>query len=114
MARNPKTVHPIVSNGQDNCGSSFNSDPFALGHYGGLGVQVVVANASALNGLLEIQVSNDQVNWSTAITGGSYTLTADGSDHTNVAPQGHLYMRFAYTRTAGDCQLDVSVNLQPI
>jgi hypothetical protein len=110
MAANFFSVSPFIS--AQSLGASFTSSSFSVGEFDRVGLQITVADASSLNGSLQLQASINGTNW--VNVGTATTLTANTSILSDLASPYYKFIRFDYVRTAGSGTLNVvvgSVNL---
>lgn len=108
---NPQFV--IESDGVNNMGASFNSDPVYLGGRTRYSIQATT-DAGTHVGTLSHEGSDDQETW-VAIplaSGGTTVAVTNGANPEwlhNGSNAAYTYIRIAYTRTSGDGQLDAMV-----
>ena len=98
-------VSPFVT--AQSLGANFTSNPFYIGEFDHVGVQIVVTNASGLNGSLQLQRSVDGVSFDNF--GSAQTLNANTVICVQIQDVYFGYIRANYTRTAGSG--DVTIKL---
>lgn len=110
MAANLYAVSPFLTN--QSLGASFTSSAFSVGEFDRAGIQIVVTDASSLNGSLQLQISVDGISW--ANLNSPSTLTVNTVIVTQLSEPYYKFIRYDYVRTAGTGTLNVrvgSVNL---
>ena len=100
--------------------ASFNTGPYRLENFSWFSITGTVSGASALNGTLKLQASNDLgfdngatitgvTNW-VDLASSSQAITANGSVQWNYNGAGFRWLRVVYTRTAGSGTLLLRIN----
>ena len=105
MAGNFYNVSNFLVN--QSLGSTFTSASFPVGEFDHVGVQLVITDASSLNGSVQLQRSVDGLSWDNLLTADNVTTNTVITKQIQDVYFG--YIRLVYTRTAGTGTLNVKL-----
>lgn len=88
-------------------GATVTTDAFRIGEFDHIGVQLVVTDASSLNGSIQLQRSVDGISFDNFLT--AETVTANTVITKQIQDVYFGYIRIVYTRTAGTGTLNVKL-----
>jgi len=101
-----RTINDILLN--ENKDVTFSSDVIDLEHYSAMSMQVTTSSASSLNFSVQLQISNDNINF---IDNGSPTVLNSNTsvlfEDTNIT---YRYTKLVCTRTAGSAVFKINLH----
>lgn len=110
MAFEAKSTEILLASDTNNMSTSLFSLPGNVTNVAGYAIQAVWSNGSTPVGSMNLQASNDSVNWSDIPNS---TLAVSGNTGNNIFNTGkgayYNFVRLVYTRTSGDGNLLITL-----